>query len=671
MSLFKKKEEVEQPENKIEPGPLKDIYDKASNTYLPDYARKTVLNELDRLEKTDPAIAEYGIGLSYIKFVLSLPWGDASEDNLDLNRAEKILNDEHLGLHQVKDRILEHMAASIMCQSKSYTLLVVDDEPIALENLEFTLKKENYNVLTATNGLEALNLFNTNSVDLVVTDLKMQKMSGIQLLEEVNKIAPQTKFIITTGYATVETAVDAMKKGAAHYLPKPVKLETLRQTVKELLDQKRRYQTPRGSVLCFSGPPGIGKTSVGRSIANAFGRQFICLSTAGLRDEAELRGHRRTYVGALPGRIMSEIQKAGVNNPVFMLDELDKIGQDFRGDPASVLLEVLDPKQNDRFLDYYLDIPFDLSQLMIITTANNVEKLPAPLLDRMEIIQFSSYTMSEKREIANRYLIPRQLTAHGLEKTDIKFTESALDQLINGYTREAGLRNLEREIAGICRKMDRWIFQKSATVPTTIEDNDLIKLLGLPKFQKVSETLGDRKGVTTGLVWTEFGGQIISIETAIMKGNHQLIMTGSLGEVLKESAQTALSYIRSNAEQYGIDPSFFSGNDIHIHIPAGSIPKDGPSAGITIVVALISLLTGRLSKGDTALSGEVTLSGQILPVSGLREKILAAQQAGIKSVILPKHNELDLSVLDPEVRSAVNIVTAGTVEEVVFLCLKD
>jgi ATP-dependent Lon protease len=670
MSLFKKKEDSESRETGDDSSNLKDIYNELNDSYLPEHARVAAQNELERLEKTDPAVAEYGIGLNYVKFMLALPWGKSTEDNLDLNRAETILNNEHLGLLQVKDRILEHMAAGIMCQSKSYTLLVVDDEPIALENLEFVFKKEKYNVLTATNGLDALNLFQSNNIDLVVTDLKMQLMSGIQLLEEVGKISPQTQFIITTGYATVETAVDAMKKGAAHYLPKPVKLETLRQTVQELLDKKRRFQLNRGSVLCFSGPPGIGKTSVGRSIANAFGRQFICLSMAGLRDEAELRGHRRTYVGALPGRILSEIRKVGVVNPVFMMDELDKIGQDFRGDPASVLLEVLDPNQNSGFLDYYLDIPFDLSQLMVITTANNVDKLPAPLLDRMEIIPFSSYTMGEKRKIARQYLIPRQLEAHGLERTDISFSDPALNQLINGYTREAGLRNLERELARVCRKMDRLIFQKSATVPTVIENDTLEQLLGLPKFKKASETIGDRKGVTTGLVWTEFGGQIIFVETAIMEGNHDLIMTGSLGDILKESAQTALSYLRSNAQSFGINSSFFAGHDIHIHIPAGSIPKDGPSAGITIVIALISLLTGRFSSGDVALSGELTLSGNLLPVSGLREKILAAQQAGINTVVFPRSNEPELNALDPEVRQAVTIVTAESVVEVAEHCLK-
>lgn len=675
MNFFKKSKEQKESTPKTEEG-SKDVhshhhelYEELENAVLPEHARKTATKELERLEKTDPSVAEYSIGLNYVKFVLSLPWEKTAEDNLDLERAEQILHAEHMGLSQVKERVLEHLAASIMCLSRKYKVMVVDDEPIALDNLEHTLKKENYDVVTATNGQEALKLFENASFDLVVTDLKMQRISGIELLEEVTKISPQTKFIITTGYATVETAVDALKKGAAHYLPKPVKLDTLRQTVKEILSQSSTYRVPQGSVLCFSGPPGIGKTSVGRSIANAFGRKFICLSMGGLRDEAELRGHRRTYVGALPGRILSELQKVGEKNPVFMLDELDKIGQDFRGDPASVLLEVLDPKQNSQFLDYYLDIPFDLSQVMFITTANVVEKLPTPLLDRMEIIPFSSYTMGEKREIARNYLVPRQLRSHGLNDTDLEFSEEALNAMITGYTREAGLRNLEREIASICRKVDKLVFKHEITVPASLNAAKIEELLGPPRYTSASKREKDRSGVTTGLVWTEFGGQIIFVETAIMKGNQNLIMTGSLGEVLKESAQTALSFVRSSVEQFGIEPDFYSGHDIHIHIPAGSIPKDGPSAGITIAVALISLLTKRTSRSDVAMSGELTLSGQILPVSGLREKILAAQQAGITTVVLPAENESSIAILETEVREATRIVLAESVADAVSVAL--
>ena len=669
MSIFKKTK-TDSPEPAPPESALHELYQELAQALLPEHAHTAVQKELERIEKTDSSVAEYSVGLNYVKFILSLPWNKMAADNLDLERAERILDAEHHGLTQVKERVLEHLAASIMRRSKPAKILVVDDEAIALDNLAFTLKKENYEVVTATDGKEALDRCNETMFDLVVTDLKMQQMDGIQLLEAVRKKSPRTSFIITTGYATVETAVDALKKGAAHYLPKPVKLETLRQTVKKILSEKQGIQISQGTVLCFSGPPGIGKTSVGRSIANAFDRKFICLSMAGLRDEAELRGHRRTYVGAMPGRILSEIQKTGERNPVFMLDELDKIGQDFRGDPASVLLEVLDPSQNHHFLDYYLDIPFDLSQVMFITTANLVEKLPAPLLDRMEIIPFSSYTIGEKKQIAQNYLIPRQLEAHGLNTTDLTFSEKSLNNIIQGYTREAGLRNLERELARICRKMDRRIFQKSVHLPAKIDETKVEELLGPAPYSNNTRAANDRPGVTTGLVWTEFGGQIISIETAIMKGDRHLIMTGSLGEVLKESAQTALSFVRSCAAQFEIDPDFFTGCDVHVHIPAGSVPKDGPSAGITIAVALVSLLTQRRSKNDVAMSGELTLSGQILPVSGLREKILAAQQAGIKTVVFPKRNEAGIQALDEEVREAAHIILAESIESITELVLE-
>jgi ATP-dependent Lon protease len=664
MGLFKKeKDQSAETDNRV--SHLDEYYKKVGISNLPEHVSSTVNRELAKLEKTDSTVAEYSIGLNYIDFILSLPWGKLTEDKLDLERAERVLDDEHMGLAQVKERVLEHLATTIKCQSKPYKIMVVDDEPIALENLSYTLRKEGYDVSTASNGKEALDLFNTDSFDLVVTDLKMQKMSGVELLEAVHKISTHTRFIITTGYATVESAVEALKKGAAHYLPKPVKLDTLKATVRELVQQNREYRTPRGSVLCFSGPPGIGKTSVGRSIANAFGRLFVCLSMAGLRDEAELRGHRRTYVGAMPGRILSEIQKAGFRNPVFMLDELDKIGQDFRGDPASVLLEVLDPSQNGRFLDYYLDIPFDLSEVLFITTANDIDMLPKPLLDRMEIIHFSGYTISEKKKIARHYLIPRQLKAHGLEIADLSFSDDALTKVIFEHTREAGLRNLEREIARICRKTDRLLFQKKINLPATIDKSVVEDLLGAPKFKSASRGLNNIPGVTTGLVWTEFGGQIIFVETAIMKGNRNLVLTGSLGEVLKESAQTALSYVRSSAEQFGINEDFYSGCDIHIHIPAGAIPKDGPSAGITIAVALISLLTRKPCQKEIAMTGELTLSGTILPVSGIREKILAAQQSGIKTVILPESNKTDFNLMEPEVREAVDVIFADSIPAVI------
>jgi ATP-dependent Lon protease len=477
-------------------------------------------------------------------------------------------------------------------------------------------------------------------------------------------VAPHAAVIMITGFATVDTAVAAMQKGAVHYLPKPIKIEELRVTVKQIFAKKRTLQKTRGPVLCFAGPPGTGKTSIGQSIAEALERKFVRLSLAGLRDEADLRGHRRTYVGAMPGRIINEMRRLGVKNPVFMLDEIDKIGQGFKGDPASVLLEILDPEQNSNFVDHYLDVPFDLSEVMFITTANVVEDLPTPLLDRLEVIQFSGYSENEKRDIAHQFLIPRQLQHHGLSHRSLAFTDEAILSIIRGYTREAGLRNLEREIATVCRKLARICLKdEGASCPGTV-DQDLVKsLLGPRKFVHEVTAASNRVGVATGLVWTEFGGEIIFVEAAAMEGSKQLILTGSLGSVLQESAQTALSYVRSHAGQFGIDPDFFAKRDIHIHLPAGAIPKDGPSAGVTIAMALISLLTGRPARRDVAMTGELTLRGMILPVSGIREKLLAAQRAGARVVIFPQRNAVDLNDIDEELKAGLEIILVPEIDE--------
>jgi ATP-dependent Lon protease len=426
----------------------------------------------------------------------------------------------------------------------------------------------------------------------------------------------------------------------------------------------------RGPILCFAGPPGTGKTSMGQAIAEALERKFVRLSLAGLRDEAELRGHRRTYVGAMPGRIINELKRLEVRNPVFMLDEIDKIGQDFRGDPASVLLEILDPQQNNHFVDHYVDVPFDLSGVMFITTANLVENLPAPLLDRLEVINFPGYTTREKINIARQYLIPRQLRENALAHLGLDFTEAATTRVIEDYTREAGLRNLEREIATICRKLARLALQhKGGTSALTVDEKLVEKFLGPRKFSHEVAEAGNQIGVTTGLVWTEFGGEIIFVEATSMKGHKQLILTGSLGDVLKESAQTALSYIRSHAAKFKLDPDFFSDRDIHIHLPSGAIPKEGPSAGLTIALALLSLLTGRPARRDVALTGELTLSGRLLPVSGIREKVLAAQRAGVKTVVFPQKNAPDINDLEPEAREGLEIVLADDIDPLIDLVL--
>jgi ATP-dependent Lon protease len=665
--IFFRKSEEERPKAAQELVELRAAIHKAQ---LPEAVASVALKELERLEKTDPAVAEYSIGLNYLDYLISLPWNRFTEDNLDLKRAEHILEFQHYGLKHVKERILEYLAVRTLCSLQTSQVLVVDDEEIARTNLEYILRKEGHQVSTAANGLEAMEKVKAQEFDVILTDLKMEKMDGIQLLESVKQIAPHTEIIMVTGYATVSTAVDALKKGAAHYLSKPIKLEELRTTVREIIDKKRHVQMTRGPILCFAGPPGTGKTSIGQAIAEALERKFVRLSLAGMRDEAELRGHRRTYVGAMAGRIINEIRRLGLKNPVFMLDEIDKIGQDFRGDPASVLLEILDPEQNSHFVDHYLDVPFDLSGVMFITTANVVETLPAPLLDRLEVIYFPGYTESEKTKIAQNYLIPRQLREHALTHLGVQFTEAAIAKIIRDYTREAGLRNLEREIATICRKLARISLRTKGVSDSLIIDEVLVeRFLGPRKYSHEAAEAQNQVGVTTGLVWTEFGGEIIFVEATHMRGNKQLILTGSLGSVLQESAQTALSYIRSHAQKFGIDPDFFAQQDIHIHIPSGAIPKEGPSAGVTIALALISLLTDRPARRDVALTGELTLSGRILPVSGIREKILAAQRGGVKVVVFPKQNEVDLNDLEPEVKEGLEIVLAEGIEPLVDLVL--
>ncbi|MFH0997012.1 MAG: endopeptidase La [Pseudomonadota bacterium] len=633
---------------------------------LPEAIAWIALKELDRLDKTDPSIPEYGIGLSYVEFLISLPWTQTTDDNLDIKRAEEIFTSQHYGLAHVKDRILEFLAVRILFNIRSFHVLVVDDEEIARTNLEYILKKEGYIVSTAVNGADALEKVMASEFDLILTDLKMEKMDGMQLVESVKRVSPHTDIVMITGFATVSSAVDALKKGVAHYLPKPINLEELRATVRQILEKKKHKLMTRSPILCFAGPPGTGKTSIGKAIAEALERKFIRLSLAGFRDEAELRGHRRTYVGAMAGRIISEIKRVGVKNPVFMLDELDKIGQDFRGDPASVLLEILDPEQNAQFMDHYVDMPFDLSSVMFIATANMVEKIPAPLLDRLEIIQFAGYTEKEKQAIAKNHIIPRQLRNHGLSHDRLAFSDGAITRIIRDYTQEAGLRNLEREFANVCRKLARICLDNpDNTCVVNVEDSLVEQFLGPRKYaHEIAET-ENQVGVTTGLVWSELGGEIIFVEATKMKGSQQLILTGSLGNVLQESAQTALSFLRSHGDDFGIQPDFFKDADIHIHFPCGAIPKDGPSAGITIALALISLLTQRAARRDVAMTGELTLNGRILPISGVREKILAAQRAGIKVVIFPKRNAVDVNNLEPESCDGLEVVLAEDIKSIV------
>ncbi len=446
-------------------------------------------------------------------------------------------------------------------------------------------------------------------------------------------------------------------------------LEKVKERILEFLAVRKLKEKMKGPILCFLGPPGVGKTSLGKSIARALGREFVRMSLGGVRDEAEIRGHRRTYVGSLPGRIVQGIKQGGSNNPVFMLDEVDKIGMDFRGDPAAALLEVLDPEQNHAFTDHYLGVPFDLSNVMFITTANLLDPIPGPLRDRMEVIDISGYTEEEKVGIAKNYLIPRQLKEHGIAEKYAELTESALRMIITQYTREAGVRNLEREIANVFRKVARKVAEGKVK-QYIITPKNLHNYLGIPKHVPEAEQEHDDLGVATGLAWTESGGDIIYIEATTMKGKGTLTLTGHLGDVMKESAQAALSYIKSRQHEIGVKPDLFGKLDVHIHVPAGATPKDGPSAGITMATALASVFTETPVRHDVAMTGEVTLRGRVLPIGGLKEKLLAAKRAGMKTVIIPKRNEKDLEDVPKHVKQGLNLVFAETMDDVLPVALR-
>jgi len=446
-------------------------------------------------------------------------------------------------------------------------------------------------------------------------------------------------------------------------------LEKIKDRILEYLAVRKLKRDPKGPILCFVGPPGVGKTSLGRSIARAIGRKFIRLSLGGVRDEAEIRGHRRTYIGSLPGRIIQSLRTAGSNNPLFMLDEVDKLGMDFRGDPASALLEVLDPEQNFSFSDHYLEVPFDLSKVMFITTANYLEPVPPALRDRMEVIELAGYTEEEKLEIAKRHLIPKQITENGLTNDLIAFTDEAVLGIVHGYTHEAGVRNMEREIGRVCRKVAR-AFTEGHTEKTEITASKVTELLGPEKyFSEVAERIHE-PGVAIGLAWTPNGGDILFIESTRMAGKKGMTITGHLGDVMKESVQAALSYIRSRADRLGLLPDFFENCDLHIHVPAGAIPKDGPSAGITMATSLASLLTGRPVRSHLAMTGEITLRGKVMPIGGVKEKVLAARRAGVTTVILPKRNEMDLEDVPTSVRAEMQFRFVETMDEVLDLALE-
>ncbi len=528
---------------------------------MPEEADKQSRRELDRLAKLPTAAAEYSVIRTYLDWLVSLPWSVGTSDNLDIAHARDVLDRDHYGLKDVKERILEFLA---------------------------------------------------------VRKLRLERAEEIK---------------------------------------------------KEPEDEIRR--TREGVILCFVGPPGVGKTSLGRSIARAMGRKFIRISLGGVRDEAEIRGHRRTYIGALPGRILQALRRVETRNPVFMLDEIDKLSFDFHGDPASALLEVLDPEQNSEFRDHYLEVAYDLSQVMFITTANQLEPIPEPLRDRMEIITLSGYTEGEKISIAEQYLIPRQVRENGLRTEEVQFDRSAIEAIIRSYTREAGVRSLEREIGSVCRKVVTKVAEEHAD-HTSVTQDVVREFLGRPHFFG-NEEIATRTcipGVATGLAYTPVGGDVLFIEATRMPGGKNFQITGSIGNVMQESARAAFSFVRSRAEALGLDQSFFDKSDFHLHIPAGAQPKDGPSAGVTMATALVSLLSGRSVRSDVDMTGEITLRGQVLPVGGIKEKVLAAHRSGLHTVILPRRNEADLEDLPDEVRKALTFIFADSVDDVLAAALE-
>ena len=529
-----KQELGESDESKVE---IEEYRTKIEKKNLPEEARKEAKRELERLSRMNPSSAEYTVADTYLDWMTALPWNKGTQDNLDISKAKRVLDEDHFGLEKAKKRMIEYLA--------------------------------------------------------------------------VRKLKPDTK----------------------------------------------------GPILCFVGPPGTGKTSLGQSIAKALGRKFIRFALGGIRDEAEIRGHRRTYVGALPGRIIQGIRRAESNNPVFMLDEIDKVGSDFRGDPSSALLEVLDPEQNFSFTDNYLDVAFDLSHIIFITTANILDTIPSALRDRLEVIELLGYTQDEKLEIAKRYLIPRQIEANGLSSGQLTFTRGAVKLIISGYTREAGVRNVEREIAAVCRGVASKVAEGNIQ-SASITAGDIHRYLGPVRMVSETSVRTSKPGVAIGLAWTQAGGEILFIEATAMKGKEGLTLTGQLGDVMKESASAALSFIRSNAVALGIPEDYFDKTHIHIHVPAGAIPKDGPSAGVTILTALVSLTTNQIVKKDLAMTGEITLRGIVLPVGGVKEKVLAAHRADIKTIILPKWNKKDLEDIPRKVQKDIRFYFVDDMFEV-------
>ncbi|MBW1990011.1 MAG: response regulator [Deltaproteobacteria bacterium] len=645
---------------------LKPLWKSLEQANLPPHAEEAARAELDRLARTSPNTAEYTIGVNYLDYLFALPWNKRSQDTTDLAAAEAVLDAHHYHLGPVKERILEFLAVRALKARAPVRVLVVDDEKITRENLARVLSGEGMDVVTAESGEKALEQIAKADFDLVLTDIRMGRVDGRQVLRQARLKNPDTRVIVITGYATVDSAVQMMREGAFYYLAKPFKLDEVRDAVRRALSRPLAASTSRGPLLCFVGPPGTGKSSLARVIALALSRPFCRLSLGGVREEAQIRGHRRTYAGAMPGAVIQEIRRAGVNNPVFLLDEMDKVSHGYSGDPSATLLDVLDPEQNASFVDHYIEVPFDLSGVLFVATANLADTIPPPLLDRLEIVPFSSYSDKEKVHIAKKHIVPKQIKEHGLLRQAPEFSDEALFRIVTEYTNEAGLRELDRQVAAVCRKLAfEEITGGTGKAPARITEDMVPVFLGPRRYYREAIQGEDQVGVATGVFRTEEGGEIAPVEASIMKGSSRLMLTGSMGGVMEECGKTALSHLRANASEYGLDEDFFLHTDMHVHIPSAAIPKDGPSAGATMAMAMLSLLLKRPARRDAAITGELTLSGRLMPVAGVREKVLAASRAGVTTLVLPRANRADWESLPREVTRGLTPVFAAHLAQAV------
>jgi ATP-dependent Lon protease len=569
---------------------LEEIKERIEKLALPDDARKEIDREVQRLERTNPQSAEYQVIRTYLDYVVELPWSERTDDKIILPESEKILDEDHYGLEDVKDRVLEFLSVRKL------------------------------------------------QMDMAAEDAAADAASAAEVVQPED--------------GAVEIEDSAAKEG------------------EKKVEEAKAKAVGRGPILLFVGPPGVGKTSIAQSIARSLNRKYVRIALGGARDEADIRGHRRTYVGAMPGRIIQGLRQAGTKNPVFLLDEVDKLGVSLQGDPSAALLEVLDPAQNHAFVDHYLGVPFDLSEVLFIATANYRDQIPAPLLDRMEFVEFSGYTELEKLEIAKRYLLPRQREQSGLKESQIKVSDAAIETVITSYTHESGVRQLERELGKLARKAARRI-ATGETTEVSVDGGDVVPLLGRARVHPERAAIEDAVGVATGMYYTPMGGDIMFVEASLVKGGKDnLILTGQLGDVMKESARAALTYAKTHHDRLGITEDNLKDIEVHIHVPAGAIPKDGPSAGVTMSTALVSALSKRAVRNDIAMTGEITLTGRVLPIGGVKEKVLGAYRAGIREIVIPKENEPHLDDLPKDVRDNMKFHAVETLGEVLAIALR-